>query len=181
MLPGQMSPWQLESVLDVPRNLPIKFHQNKVSNLWDIPDLDKCRLDKCCIDKCHRSSAGDGWPSPGSRCPCAWPPRRPFKHSTWPNKLISRRKTTRIDCVSLPVEVPLDVPDLVHLVAQQGSELDPKCDTKIKMPYLTGIQWWWSQVSRTQIEIFFPVRMPWRSGRPPQLLGMKKTNPTPGH
>ena len=55
--------------------------------------------------------------------------RRPFKHSTWPNKLISRRKTTRIDCVSLPVEVPLDVPDLVHLVAQQGSELDPKCDT----------------------------------------------------
>ena len=25
--------------------------------------------------------------------------------------------------------VPLDVPDLVHLVAQQGSELDPKCDT----------------------------------------------------
>ena len=28
-----------------------------------------------------------------------------------------------------PVEVPLDVPDLVHLVAQQGNELDPKCDT----------------------------------------------------
>ena len=34
-----------------------------------------------------------------------------------------------------------DVPDLVHLVAQLGSVLDPKCDTKIKMPYLTGIQW----------------------------------------
>ena len=29
----------------------------------------------------------------------------------------------------LHVEVPLDVPDLVHLVAQQGNELDPKCDT----------------------------------------------------
>ena len=27
-----------------------------------------------------------------------------------------------------PVEVPLDVPDLVHLVAQHGSELDPKCN-----------------------------------------------------
>ena len=34
-----------------------------------------------------------------------------------------------------------DVPDLVHLVAQLGSELDPKCDTKINLPYLTGIQW----------------------------------------
>ena len=108
---------------------PQKIGFKKFSNSWDIPDMDKCRLDKCCIDKCHRSSAGDGWPSPGSRCPCAWPHRRPFKHSTWPNKLISRRKTMRIDCVSLPVEVPLDVPDLVHLVAQQGSELDPKCDT----------------------------------------------------
>ena len=27
MLPGQMSPLQLESVLDVHRNLPLKFHQ----------------------------------------------------------------------------------------------------------------------------------------------------------
>ena len=70
-----------------------------------------------------------GWPSPGSRCPCAWPPPRPFKQPTWPSKLISRKKTASIDRVSLPVEVPLDVPDLVHLVAQQGSELDPKCDT----------------------------------------------------
>ena len=41
----------------------------------------------------------------------------------------------------LHVEVLLDVPDLVHLVAQLGSVLDPKCDTEIKMPYLTGIQW----------------------------------------
>ena len=39
------------------------------------------------------------------------------------------KQVERIDCVSLPVEVPLDVPDLVHLVAQLGSELDPKCDT----------------------------------------------------
>ena len=31
----------------------------------------------------------------------------------------------RIDYVSLPVEVPLDVPDLVHLAAQLGSELNP--------------------------------------------------------
>ena len=50
-----------------------------------------------------------------------------------------------------------DVPDLVHLIAQLGSRLDPKCDTKIKIPYLTGIP----QVSRTQIAIFFLVRMPW--------------------
>ena len=28
-----------------------------------------------------------------------------------------------------PVKVPLDVPDLVHPVAQLGSELNPKCDT----------------------------------------------------
>ena len=32
ILPGQMSPWQLESVLDVPRNLSLKFHQNRVIN-----------------------------------------------------------------------------------------------------------------------------------------------------
>ena len=53
MSPGQMSLWQLESVLDVPRNLPVKFHQNRVSNSWDIPDMDICREDKCCVDKCH--------------------------------------------------------------------------------------------------------------------------------
>ena len=33
------------------------------------------------------------------------------------------------DYSSTLVEVPLDVLDLVHLVAQLGSELDPKCDT----------------------------------------------------
>ena len=32
MLPGQMSPRQLLSVKDGPRNLPLKFGQNRVSN-----------------------------------------------------------------------------------------------------------------------------------------------------
>ena len=36
MLPGQMSPWQLESVLDVPWSLHLNFHQNWASNSWDI-------------------------------------------------------------------------------------------------------------------------------------------------
>ena len=34
-----MSPWQLESVLDVPRNLHLKFHQNRVSNSWGIANI----------------------------------------------------------------------------------------------------------------------------------------------
>ena len=34
MFPGQMSPWQLESVLAVPRNLHSKIHQNRISNSW---------------------------------------------------------------------------------------------------------------------------------------------------
>ena len=37
-------------------NLPLKFGQNRVSNSWDIPDMDKCQLDKCWLDKCHRDS-----------------------------------------------------------------------------------------------------------------------------
>ena len=36
MLPGQMSPWQLTSVEEGPRNLPLKFGQNLASNSWDI-------------------------------------------------------------------------------------------------------------------------------------------------
>ena len=40
MLRGQMWPWQLESVLNVHRNLPLKFHQNRVSNSWDIADIE---------------------------------------------------------------------------------------------------------------------------------------------
>ena len=38
MLPGQMLLWQLESVLDFPKNLYLKFHQNRVTNSWDIAD-----------------------------------------------------------------------------------------------------------------------------------------------
>ena len=40
MMPWQMSMWQLESILDVPRNLRLKFHQNRVSNSWDIGDIE---------------------------------------------------------------------------------------------------------------------------------------------
>ena len=40
MLRGQMSPWQLESVLNVHRNLPLRFHQNRISNSWDIADIE---------------------------------------------------------------------------------------------------------------------------------------------
>ena len=36
MLLRQMSLWQLDSVLDFPRNLCLKFGQNRVSNSWDI-------------------------------------------------------------------------------------------------------------------------------------------------
>ena len=54
MLPGQISPWQLASVKDGARNLPLKFGKNRVSNSWDITYMDKCRHDKCCIDKCHQ-------------------------------------------------------------------------------------------------------------------------------
>ena len=53
MLPGQMSPWQLWSVLDIPRNLPVKFHRNRVSSSWDVPDMDKCHMNKRCMDECH--------------------------------------------------------------------------------------------------------------------------------
>ena len=36
-----------------PRNLPLNFCQNRVSNSWDIPDMNKCCQDKCCLDKCQ--------------------------------------------------------------------------------------------------------------------------------
>ena len=49
----QMSLWLLVYVQDCPRNLPLKFDQNRVSNSWDIPNMDKCHQDKCCPDKCH--------------------------------------------------------------------------------------------------------------------------------
>ena len=40
MLPGQMLSWQLESVHKGPRNLHLKFGQNRVSNSWDIVDIE---------------------------------------------------------------------------------------------------------------------------------------------
>ena len=40
-------------VQDRPRNLPLKFGQGRVSNTWDIQDMDKCRKNKYCLDKCH--------------------------------------------------------------------------------------------------------------------------------
>ena len=40
MLPGQMSLRQLESVQDSPRNLPLKFGKNRISNSWDIRDIE---------------------------------------------------------------------------------------------------------------------------------------------
>ena len=48
--------WQLEYVQDGPRNLSLKFGQNRVSDSWDIPDMDKCHKDKCCLNKCHCDS-----------------------------------------------------------------------------------------------------------------------------
>ena len=50
MLPGQRSLWYLASVIDGTRNLTLTFGQNRVSNSWDIPDMDKCCLDKCQCD-----------------------------------------------------------------------------------------------------------------------------------
>ena len=35
-----MSPLQLESVQDGPSNLSLKFGQNRVSNSWDIMDIE---------------------------------------------------------------------------------------------------------------------------------------------
>ena len=40
MFPGQMSLWHMESVKDGPRNLPLKFGKNQVSNSWDIADIE---------------------------------------------------------------------------------------------------------------------------------------------
>ena len=40
MLPGKMSLWQLESVQEGPRNLPLKFGKNRACNILDIADID---------------------------------------------------------------------------------------------------------------------------------------------
>ena len=57
MLPEQMLLLQFASVKDGPRRLPLKFSQNRVSNIWYIPDMDKCCQDKCWLDKYHHN----GW------------------------------------------------------------------------------------------------------------------------
>ena len=55
-LMAKMSLWLLVYVQDCPRNLPLKFGQNWVSNSWDIPYMDKCCKDKYCLDRCHCDS-----------------------------------------------------------------------------------------------------------------------------
>ena len=40
MWTGQMSPWQLDFVLGVPRNLPLNVGQNQISNCRDIADIE---------------------------------------------------------------------------------------------------------------------------------------------
>ena len=40
MLPGQMSLWHFESIQDDPRNLRLKFCQNRFGNSWDITDIE---------------------------------------------------------------------------------------------------------------------------------------------
>ena len=51
MLPGQMSEWQLEPVQSGPRNLLLKFGPNRVSNSWDIADIEFAVVD----------GGGGGW------------------------------------------------------------------------------------------------------------------------
>ena len=38
-----MSLWQLESIIDAPMNLLLNFDQNRVSNSWDIADIEFVR------------------------------------------------------------------------------------------------------------------------------------------
>ena len=40
MLPGKMSPDSWNVFQDGPRNLPLKFSQNRASNSWDIADIE---------------------------------------------------------------------------------------------------------------------------------------------
>ena len=40
MSKGQMLLWQLKSVPDIPWNLPLKFGQKRVSNSWDIDNIE---------------------------------------------------------------------------------------------------------------------------------------------
>ena len=48
--------WTNVTITVGPRNLPLKFDQNRVGNRWDIPNKDKWRRDKYCLDKCRCDS-----------------------------------------------------------------------------------------------------------------------------
>ena len=48
------------------RNLPLKLDHHRVSNSWDIPDMDKCRQDKCFLGKCQLYSQNLSKMVPGS-------------------------------------------------------------------------------------------------------------------
>ena len=53
MLPGQNISGLLGSVKDVPRKLPVKFGQNRISNSSDISNMNKCHQGKYGLDKCQ--------------------------------------------------------------------------------------------------------------------------------
>ena len=95
------------------------------------------------------------------------PPLSPFAQNDHFShlELISGFKTSEKRRILQPAVLPHVLLQLVHLVAQQGCVRDPKCGTKIKSRYLTGIQWWWSQVSRMPNAQLFFVRKTSRSRR----------------
>ena len=80
-------------------------------------------------------------------------------------ELISGVKKSEKRCILQPAVVGHVLLELVHLVAQQGCVRDPKCGTEKKSRYLTGIQWWWFQVSRMPYARLIFVRKMLRSGR----------------
>ena len=47
MLPGQMSLWQLASVKDGPRNLPLKFGPNRAARFLKVCPYDQLRRNSC--------------------------------------------------------------------------------------------------------------------------------------
>ena len=55
----------MASSIDGPRNLTLKFGQNRASNSLDIADMDKCPQDKFCLDKCCGDSCNLLYMFPG--------------------------------------------------------------------------------------------------------------------
>ena len=80
-------------------------------------------------------------------------------------ELISGVKKSEKRRILQPAVVGHVLLELVHLVAQQGCVWDPKCGTEKKSQYLTGIQWWWFQVSRMPYARLSFVRNTWRTRR----------------